>query len=249
MTRVTTGSDGTAGPAAPVEPQRPPPAPGGALQGGEIGFRYGGVLLLSLAVVVFLIAAPADDWSRAVGLGLEFTALIVVVITSNERERVRRHRALATGAAAAVVVIAVGVGAVPASVTFAIAALVAFMIPASLLGGLIKLIRRKGVTIQVVAGALAIYLLIGLVFAFAIGFAVHVGAHPYFAQGGDGTMSERVYYSFTVLTTTGFGDFTAGHSGGRSIAVLEMLIGQLYLVTVIGVLVGDIAGRRRGADS
>ena len=52
-----------------------------------------------------------------------------------------------------------------------------------------------------------------------------------------------MYFSFTVLTTTGFGDLTAQNPLGRALAVLEMLVGQIYLVTVIGVLVGNF--RRR----
>ena len=71
-----------------------------------------------------------------------------------------------------------------------------------------------------------------------------VGAAAFFAQGGDGSQGDRVYYSFTVLTTTGFGDFTAATPVGHAMAVVEMLLGQLYLVTVIGVIVGDFAGRR-----
>ena len=47
-----------------------------------------------------------------------------------------------------------------------------------------------------------------------------------------------MYYSFTVLTTTGFGDLTAAHGLGRALAVVEMLVGQLYLVTVISILIG-----------
>jgi hypothetical protein len=54
-----------------------------------------------------------------------------------------------------------------------------------------------------------------------------------------------VYFSFTVLTTTGFGDFTAATSVGHALAVVEMLLGQLYLVTVIGILVGNLARQRR----
>ena len=77
-----------------------------------------------------------------------------------------------------------------------------------------------------------------------IGFVVHVADAPYFASGTDGTEGERAYYSLAVLTTTGFGDFTAGQPLGRSLAVVEMLVGQLYLVTVIGVLVGSMAQRR-----
>ena len=41
----------------------------------------------------------------------------------------------------------------------------------------------------------------------------------YFAQGGDATQGDRVYYSFTVLTTTGFGDLTADTPVGHALAV------------------------------
>src|SRR5436305_8403078 len=149
-----------AAPTALAEAESPAASARGDGPRADVGFRYGAVPALSLTVVVFLVAAPAGDWSRAFGLALELTALVVVVVTSNERERVRRHRAFALGVPAAAVVIAVGAGALPATVTFAIAALVSVLIPANLLGGLIRLVRRKGVTVQVVAGALAIYLLI-----------------------------------------------------------------------------------------
>lgn len=69
-------------------------------------------------------------------------------------------------------------------------------------------------------------------------------ARPTSPGGTSGTESERVYYSLAVLTTTGFGDLTAAHPVGRALAVLEMVVGQLYLVTVIGVLVGNLAARR-----
>jgi hypothetical protein len=52
-----------------------------------------------------------------------------------------------------------------------------------------------------------------------------------------------VYYSFTVLTTTGFGDLTAASAAGEALSVVEMLAGQIYLVTVIGVLVGSFRPR------
>jgi hypothetical protein len=45
----------------------------------------------------------------------------------------------------------------------------------------------------------------------------------YFAQGTDGVQSQRVYFSFTVLTTTGSGDLTARTGPARALAVL---IGQ-----------------------
>ena len=93
------------------------------------------------------------------------------------------------------------------------------------------------------AGALAIYLAVGLVFAWIIGFITEVSSTAYFAQHTNGTVGDRVYFSFTVLTTTGFGDFSAGTPVGHAVAVIEMLTGQLYLVTVIGLLIGNFVGR------
>lgn len=214
-------------------------------RGAPAPFRYGAVLLLTFTLLVFVVAAPAADWSRAIALALEGGTLMVVVATSRERAQVRRARTALVGAAVLAVVVLVALGEVPAVVTFAVAAAIAAVVPIALIGGLIKLIRTHGVTVQVVAGAIVIYLFAGLMFAWMIAIVAHTGGGPFFAQGTDGSQSQRVYYSLTVLTTTGFGDLTSARSAGRALAVVEMLLGQLYLVTVIGVLVGDIAGRRR----
>src|SRR5690606_30794128 len=99
-----------------------------------------------------------------------------------------------------------------------------------LVRGMVGLMRQGGVTVQNVAGGLAIYLLIGLLFASIIGFTAAVSTEPYFADGRSTEMSERVYFSFTTMTTTGFGDPVAATRPGKALAVLEMLIGQIYLV-------------------
>jgi hypothetical protein len=106
-------------------------------------------------------------------------------------------------------------------------------------------VAERGATLHAIAGALALYLMLGLLFASLIGFVVEVQDDPYFAQG-DVSNGDRVYYSFTVLTTTGFGDYTAATAAGHALAVLEMLAGQLFLVTVIGVLIGHYV--RRASD-
>jgi hypothetical protein len=208
-------------------------------------FRYGVVFLLVLALVFFEIVSPDADWARAIDVTLAAAALTVVVATSRARGSVRLMRAFVVAAGAAVAVIGIAVGLFSAAVAFLVVTLLVVAIPATLIGGLARLIRDEGVTPQVVAGALTIYLLVGLLFASVIAVASHVGSAPYFAEGAKVTGGERVYYSFTVLTTTGFGDYTAATPFGHALAVLEMLSGQLYLVTVIGVVVGNFAGRRR----
>jgi hypothetical protein len=207
--------------------------------------RYGAVLLLTLTMLVFIIVAPASDWSRAVTVALEAGSLVIVVATSRDRRQRRRARALTVAAGGALFVAAVAAGVVPAAVVSFVGGALALGIPLALVGGLIRLVRDHGVTLQVVAGALAIYVLIGLMFAYVIGAAARLGSHAYFAQGTDGTESTRLYFSLTVLTTTGFGDLTPAAAMGRALAVVEMLTGQIYLVTVIGVLVGNLASRAR----
>jgi Ion channel len=169
------------------------------------------------------------------------------VATSRARSEVRRARALVIALGGGIVVIAVAAGFVPDWVTYLLSGAIAVAIPLTLVRGLVRLVADTGATLQAVAGALAIYVLIGLLFAWVMGFVVHLDTAPYFMHGTDATQGERVYYSLTVLTTTGFGDFTAAQPLGRALAVVEMLVGQLYLVTVIGVLVGSMAQRRRPA--
>jgi hypothetical protein len=207
--------------------------------------RYAAVFLLALALLIFVIVAPPADWSRSVALLLECAALVVAVATSRARSEVRRARATTAAVVGALLVVAVAAGLLPTAAALMLSGLLAFAIPLSLVRGLLRLVGANGVTLQAVAGALAIYLLIGLMFAWIIGVVIHVDSTPYFSGGTSGTESERAYYSLAVLTTTGFGDLTAAQPVGRALAVLEMVVGQLYLVTVIGVLVGDLAARRR----
>lgn len=169
----------------------------------------------------------------------------MTVATSRARAQVRRVRALLVGGLALVVVLGIATGVLHASGAFLVGTLLAAAVPVALGGGLLRLIRDEGVTRQAVAGALAIYLLVGLLFASAISFAAAVQGSQFFTGAPHVTNGERVYYSFTVLTTTGFGDYTTSTPVGHGLAVLEMLTGQLYLVTVIGVLIGNLAGRRK----
>jgi Ion channel len=208
-------------------------------------YRYFAVLTLTLGGVVFLIAAPATGWSRAVALGIEGVALVVTIGTSRERQTVRKRRALAVGLGLLAFILLVAVGVVPRWLISVVAVVVTAGVPIALTRGLVRLLRDHGVTASAVAGSLAIYLSTGLVFAWIIGFIAQVGGTPYFSQHTSGTQGEKVYYSFTTLTTTGFGDLTPATAAGHALAVIEMLTGQLYLVTVIGLLIGNFAARQR----
>jgi hypothetical protein len=208
-------------------------------------FRFGVVFLLTLTLLVFVIVAPHADWSQAITCTLQWLALLVIVATSRARSGVRRPIAVAIVGLMAFTVVGEAAGALSDPVLFAVSGALSAAVPVALIGGLVRLVRTHGVTPQAVTGALTLYLLLGLVFAWIIGFVAKVGDTQYFVQQADASTSQIVYFSFTTLTTTGFGDLSVATHLGRALAVLEMLLGQLYLVTVIGVLVGNFAGRSR----
>jgi Ion channel len=212
--------------------------------GSAAEFRYGVVFVLMLALVVFVISAPSANWSRAVALAMEGAALVVAIATAREPDEARYRKALVVGVVLIGLTIIVATGTASLTFTTVVAALVTVAVPASIIRGSLRLLREQGVTFEAVAGGLAIYLALGLVFAWIIGFIIHVSSTPYFAQHTNGTDGDWVYFSFTVLTTTGFGDFSAATPTGHALAVIEMLTGQLYLVTIIGLLIGNYISRR-----
>jgi Ion channel len=211
----------------------------------EAGYRYAFVFLLTLGLLVFVVVAPSRDWARAIALALQFLALLVVIGTSRASREVRRPVAALVGGLAVATVVLEATDVLDENVQLALSGLLTAAIPLALMGGLTRLVRARGVTLQAVAGALALYLLLGLVFAWWIGFAAKTGGAQYFEQTSHPTTSQVVYFSFTTMTTTGYGDLTPAIRAGRAISVVEMLLGQLYLVTVIGVLVGNLARRPR----
>ena len=62
-------------------------------------------------------------------------------------------------------------------------------------------------------------------------------SRAFFGPQGRGTLSQDLFFSFTTLTTTGYGNLVPAGNPGQTFAVLEMLIGQLFLVTAVAKVV------------
>ena len=99
------------------------------------------------------------------------------------------------------------------------------------------ILAQPRVTIQSIYGALSAYIIIGLMFAAFYAAIGHLGAAPFFADDQPANPQTFQYFSFTTLTTLGYGDFTAAGNSGRAIAVMEALIGQVFLATLVARLV------------
>lgn len=212
------------------------------------------MLLLTIVAVIDVIVAPDTPTSRGIGLLLQGATLLAVIATSREERTIRRLASILAGIVFLVLAAGVASSVLPRWVSAAVAGGAVLTVLVVLVRGVGRMVRDRGVSLQAVAGALAIYMLVGLTFAFMVSVIAYVGpkyfAQPGHASAGEGAyfaLSEEVYFSFTTMTTTGYGDLTPATNVGHALAVLEMLIGQIYLVTVIGLLVGNLNRRPAGS--
>ncbi len=98
---------------------------------------------------------------------------------------------------------------------------------------------------ETVLGAVSAYLLIGMFFAFVYRAAAANEATAFFGAQGNGTFAQDLFFSFTTLTTTGYGNLVPAENPGQSFALAEMLIGQLFLVTAVAKVINSYQPARR----
>jgi hypothetical protein len=203
---------------------------------------YGVLLLLILVSIGFQLGAPEGDVTHVVTIVLQGGTFLAALWVSQGRTKLLR---LAT-ALVLLVTVAAAVGfAAAGTVDDAGARIVSFMLvvaaPTTIAHGVISQFREVGrVTVQTMFGVLCIYLLIGALFAFTYGVIDDLASTPFFAEVHQATNPDYLYFSFTTLTTTGYGDLTAAADLGRSLAITEALIGQIYMVTVVALIVGNL---------
>jgi hypothetical protein len=203
---------------------------------------------LILVSLVFQLAAPDEDWARLTAIVIQGLTLLAALRASRVRPLVLRLALVVVGIA---IVSSIGayvgfgeLGATAArSITFM---LVALAPPAIARGVVIDFREEREVTLHTMFGVLCIYLLIGSIFAFLFGVIDSLSSTPFFSQHAAANGHNLLYFSFVTITTTGYGDLTAATDVGRSLAIAEALIGQIYLVTVVAAIVGGL-GRRQAA--
>jgi len=104
------------------------------------------------------------------------------------------------------------------------------------------ILHSKEVSADTLYGAVCVYLLLGLLWASIYGFLEYVSPGIIFVTNNSDvvkhlTSNEIIYYSYTTLTTLGYGDVTALTSEGRIVSVLEAIVGQLFIAFLVARLV------------
>src|SRR4029453_939869 len=110
-------------------------------------------------------------------------------------------------------------------------------------------VLHRVVTMQTIFGALSAYLLLGFFFAAMFTAVTNLTTQPLFPDVESANADSIQYFAFITLTTTGYGDLTPAGQPGRSLAVLDALFGQIFLVTLVARLVSVFGTERRRPDS
>jgi hypothetical protein len=206
---------------------------------------YGVVLILIIVLFIFSAVTSSASWTTTAIILIQGITLAIALATSRRKDvRFGARAVILVAAVVAVVQLQLHHGKdFNAGVAFFSAALAVTTGVAIALG----VMRQNEVNSASVCGAIAIYLLIGMLYVFLYAGVQAVNGKDFFAQGAHGTRSLFLYFSYVTLATLGYGDYTPATQGGRTLAVTEALFGQLYLVTIVAVLVSSF-GRRKGSD-
>jgi Ion channel len=238
VTRVTERGPGSEGMVAISTDRRHPLRSRVARLRAAHSYRF----VLALVATTFVFASVAGDatWTSSVLLELESVLLAVAVWTSG-LARVSSTGLIGLLAATTILALALPSSERPQLVGAA-GLLSALYVVGTIVAIAIGVVDQDEVNAHSITGAVCIYLLFGLLFLFLYSGVALIGSGDFFAQGTDGTRALRLYFSFVTLATLGYGDYTPAGDIGHTLAVLEALIGQLYLVTVLALLVSRLRG-------
>ena len=205
---------------------------------------YGLVLLL--VVVTYMVSVSVTQaWAGSVVLTVQLSTVWLTLRTSQARRLARLVADIVLCLAAVVAVVSLFVhrpgwelGGI-----FTVCCLLYLIAPFSIVR---HLILRREIDTETLLGAIAAYLLIGMFFAFAYKAAGEFGSVPFFGSAGPGTLSQDLFFSFVTMTTVGYGNLVPAANPGQTFAVLEALVGQLFLVVAVGKIISSLQPRRGG---
>lgn len=214
---------------------------------GHTPYHY----LLGL-LVLFLLGYPylvGSDLGREM-LGAFIMAVLVLGVFSGTRTKLLR--AIAIALAAPSFVLQMLYLSARGEVTFFMAGISAALVLAFTLANVLAYVLRRGpVSEDRIAAAVCAYLLTGLLWAGFYAFTDVLVPNSFLALGGGartGHFYEFIYFSFTTLTTTGYGDIAPVSFHARSLANAEQLIGVFYIALLIARLTGLYQSSRTKAD-
>ena len=207
-------------------------------------------LLFGLLILLLLAPIAAGRFDDTVAIA--FTATLLVSVWSLARTRWAYYAGL-TLAAVSVGISVIEYGtAYPTLIVFSSGVTFAFCMLTMTIALRDVVMRDRGVDANRLAGAVSVYLLMGLNWAIVFKFLTLVdpGAFTGLEGSSDQTFLHLLYYSFVTLTTLGYGDISPVSPVARALAYLEAVSGVMYVAILVASLVGSFgSGSDRTSES
>lgn len=212
------------------------------------GDAFGLVLLLVLITYVLTSLLSNRGWDAVVLTIATGATSVVALVSSHAPIKVVRAALLLS-------VLSIVLAAIAAMgddhTWLELASVIQIILLAVAMGAvLIRVVTAPEIGSRTILGALSVYAVLGILFTFVYGAVDRMQSSPFFEGVPNPHGSDFLFFSYTTLTTTGYGDLVPGGQPGRMISGLEMMIGQIFLVTLVAGLVslwrpGDAMRRRR----
>ena len=201
-------------------------------------------LLLAILLTQFLLMPLLDEtqWGSVLQGALMGVMLLLALRISEAHHRVRRIAQ--TMVAISLVALAVDAATNASAANGISSLLLGALVVACPLVILRRIFRHPVINGQTVLGAICVYLLLGLTFAFLYHGIWAIDHTNYGGNLGPSPQAGLGYFSYVTLATLGYGDIVPVSQWTRTTAMLEALIGQIFLVTLVAALVGNL-GRVR----
>jgi Ion channel len=213
-----------------------------------------GLVLLLLVLSFFVLAVGGDGNAGRVVSMIVFAVTTWLALRAAQVKRRLLRLALAIIPVATLVAIVLVLFGSASTAQFVQRLLTVLLVVVAPVAILKRLVEHPVISLNTFYGAVCVYLLIAMFFATAYGLINFMSVEwfnsvPFFVQlpdpGNPPSSVDYLYFSFVTITTTGYGDFTAATGVGRMTAVLEAIFGQLYLITVVALVVQNLGQRSR----
>jgi hypothetical protein len=213
---------------------------------------FGLVFLLVLTTYVLTSLLANHGWS-AVVLTLATSATSIVALVSAHANRHLVRVAIWLSALTILLAVVAATSGDRTWLNFASAVQIS-LLAIAMAAVLRRVVTSAEVGFRTILGAISVYTVLGILFTFLYGLVERTQGGAFFEGVPHPAGNDFLFFSYTTLTTTGYGNLVPGGQPGRMIAGLEMMLGQIFLVTLVAGLVslwrpGDALRRRKARRS
>jgi hypothetical protein len=194
-------------------------------------------LVFALVLTTYVLASLLTNrgWSAVVLTVATSATSIVALTSSHARPRLVRTTIWLSGLTVALAAVAAASGE---RYWLNLASVVQIgLLTVAMAAVLRRVVTTAEVGSRTILGALSVYTVLGILFTFLYGMIDRVQGGPFFEGVPHPQGSDFLFFSYTTLTTTGYGNLVPGGQPGRMISGLEMMLGQIFLVTLVAGLV------------